>query len=119
VQVLIGYQGKPIAGHPNSKCFNLGWATQGPSGPAPRQVGVHVGAPQAAPQVPQVPQVPQQPAVQAGMDYPIFVGDLAHEVTLPRPAWLAKLVALGRGRKGRARVAGTGSYGAAVVSCIR
>ena len=28
-QVLIGYQGKPIANHPSGKSYKLNWATQG------------------------------------------------------------------------------------------
>ena len=61
-QVLIGYQGNPIANHPQGKCFKLNWATQGLSGS--RQAAL------------------QAPAPQPGMDYPIFVGDLAHEVVV-------------------------------------
>mmetsp|Transcript_2866 Transcript_2866/g.4076 ORF Transcript_2866/g.4076 Transcript_2866/m.4076 type:complete len:492 (-) Transcript_2866:354-1829(-) len=64
-QVLIGYQGKPIANHPQAKKYKLNWAAQGLSGKTGTGAkGLSGGV-----------------ANSTSADYPIFVGDLAPEVT--------------------------------------
>jgi RNA recognition motif-containing protein len=72
-QVLVGYQGKPIANHPAGKMFKLNWGTQGLSGS--RRDGI-IQQPVAGVGANASSSTPGMPPV----DFPIFVGDLAHDV---------------------------------------